>query len=170
MRKALELVAMRGRDVIGVRHLLEGGRGWLGHASDSFARVPMGDFGQAVLVGEVVGARFVVAVPPRARARLHNRDGLARLLVGPDRVSLAEGDRAVVVLGPVQVRARIVPISTLEKHRSLSVAALRWVAILAAIYVIVLAVVAVLAPARTGRLEPDGVEGSVRTISGPLLP
>src|SRR5262249_56378770 len=42
---ALELVAMRGKDVVGVRHLHEGGSAWVGNAAETMARVPMREFG-----------------------------------------------------------------------------------------------------------------------------
>jgi hypothetical protein len=42
---ALELVALRGRDVIGVRHLMVGGRASVGGGADAMARVSMKDFG-----------------------------------------------------------------------------------------------------------------------------
>ena len=37
-RLALELVAMRGKDVVGVRHLLDGGTAWVGNAAETMAR------------------------------------------------------------------------------------------------------------------------------------
>src|SRR5262245_34213513 len=41
-KRALELVAMRGRDVIGVRHLLEGTQASLGRGPDALAPISVG--------------------------------------------------------------------------------------------------------------------------------
>src|SRR5512132_228941 len=58
-KSALELVAMRGRDVIGVRHLLEGGRAFLGSGPEAIARMPTKDLGGgSVVVGEVTASEF----------------------------------------------------------------------------------------------------------------
>lgn len=109
-RLALELVAMRGKDVVGVRHLLDGGSAWVGNAVNSIARVPVRDLGgHPHLVGEVREGTHALCIPPRARARFHPKDGVPRLMVGPHRFVLEEGERAVLVLGPVQIRAQVVP-------------------------------------------------------------
>src|SRR5262245_30272816 len=71
-RLALELVATRGKDVVGVRHVLDGGRAWVGNVADAIARVSSRDLGgHPHLVGEARAGTFAVCVPPRARARLH---------------------------------------------------------------------------------------------------
>src|SRR5215468_10665320 len=83
-RLALELVAMRGKDVIGVRHLHEGGSAWVGNTAETIARVPLREYGgHAIVVGEVRSGTYAVEVPTRARARVHGADGIPRLLVGP---------------------------------------------------------------------------------------
>src|SRR5262249_46888645 len=46
-KSALELVAMRGRDVIGVRHLMEGGRALLGSGPEAIARMSTKELGGA---------------------------------------------------------------------------------------------------------------------------
>src|SRR5262245_37964167 len=96
-RLALELVAMRGKDVVGVRHLQEGGTAWVGNVGETIARVSMREFGgQPFMVGDVRAGTYTVQVPPRARARVHGWDGIPRLVVGPHRAELREGERAVV--------------------------------------------------------------------------
>lgn len=155
-RLALELVALRGKDVIGVRQLLAEGRAHIGDAPGSIARVSAGDLDRAApVIAEVTGARYVLHVPRRARARVHRADGLARLLTGPTDVELRAGDRAVLVLGPVQIRAQIVPIEIVSR---LGTSGLRWIGLVGALYLAALAVCAALAPRDRARLD----EGSIR--------
>src|SRR6185503_9767458 len=53
-RKALELIATRGREVIGVRHLLEGKTARIGDVREALARVPMNELGgRSLVVGAV---------------------------------------------------------------------------------------------------------------------
>lgn len=122
-RLGLELVALRGKDVIGVRHLVNGAA-WVGMVTHSLARISTTDFGGLpLMVGQVQGAIFTVHVPPRARARVHGADGIPRLLVGPYRVELREGERAVLVLGPVQIRAQVMPFDAAAGRRGTIAAA-----------------------------------------------
>lgn len=166
-RKALELVAMRGKDVIGVRHLLEGGCAWIGNVAETLARVPMGDFGgQPLVVGEVSDGAFTVHVAPRARARFHGADGLARILVGPQRISLREGERAVVVLGAVQIRAQIATVDGGPGKVGMPGGTIGWVAFVAAVYVAALSLCVVLSPPEAQKLPSGGVQRSVM----PYLP
>lgn len=160
-RLALELVALRGKDVIGVRHLLAEGRAHIGDAPGSIARVPAADLDRsAPVIAEVTsGARYVLHVPRRARARVHRADGLARLLTGPTDAELREGDRAVLVLGPIQIRAQIVPIEVVSR---LGTSGLRWVGLVGALYITALVVCAALAPRDRARLD----EGSIRRAIG----
>lgn len=159
-RRALELVALRGKDVIGVRHLLEEGRMHIGDTPATIARLPVGELDRAApLIAEVTGARYLLHVPRRTRARVHRTDGLGRLLTGPVDVELQEGDRAVLVFGPVQVRAQIVPIEIISRMGS---SALRWIGLVGALYLAALAVCAALAPRDRARLD----EGSLRRAVG----
>src|SRR4029077_12446174 len=129
------LVAVRGKDVVGVRHLQEGGSAWVGNVADPLARIPLRDFGGLPLVvGEVRSGTYVVHVPPRARARVHRADGVPRLLVGPMRVELFDGERAVVVLGAVQIRAQVVPFEVPEPRFKLTAGAAAWIALLGVVY------------------------------------
>ena len=153
-RLALELVAMRGKDVLGVRHLVDGGTAWIGNVSESLARVSMREFGgQAFLVGEVRAGTYSIHVPPRARARAHCADGVPRLMMGPHRIELREGERAVLVLGAVQIRAQVVPfeVSTSTSRLPLHVAA--WVAVIGLVYAGALALASALGPSVPARLE-----------------
>jgi hypothetical protein len=159
-RRALELVAVRGKDVIGVRHLLEEGRAHIGNAPASIARVPAGELDQAApVIAEVTGARYVLHVPRRARARVHGADGLGRLLTGPVDVELRDGDRAVLVLGPVQVRAQIVPIEIISR---LGTSALRWVALVGALYLAALGICAAIAPRDRAHLDEGALRRAVQ--------
>jgi hypothetical protein len=163
--RALEIVATRGRDVIGVRHLLEGGACWVGPAQSSIANVPMTDFGGSPsMVAEVVDGQCRVHVPPRARARAHGTDGLGRLLMGPVDLDISEGDRAVVVLGSVQIRARVINIEASGKvepyhHRD----ALKWVLAVATLYFVVLGICALVAPEKPRQLESGALQRAVST-------
>lgn len=161
---ALELVAVRGTDVIGVRHLLEGGQAWVGQSPDSIARVSMGEWGgRATVVAEAVGGRFVLHVPPRARARMHGRDGLGRLAIGPMDIEVEEGDRTVVVMGQVQIRARIVPVEMSAPLSSrVPGEAKRWIAVMGALYITALALCAMIAPSRPSTLD-SGLRRAVDT-------
>ncbi|KYF70527.1 hypothetical protein BE11_28400 [Sorangium cellulosum] len=155
-RRALELVAVRGKDVIGVRHMLAEGRAHIGDTPSSIARVPFAELDRAApVIAEVTGARYVLHVPRRTRARLHGADGLGRLLTGPADIELQEGDRAVLVIGPVQIRAQIVPIEIISR---LGASGLRWIGLIGALYIAALAICAVLAPRDRARLD----EGSIR--------
>lgn len=152
-RPALELVAVRGRDVLGVRHLLEGGTAWVGNVTDTLARIQLKEFGgQPLLIGEVTSGEHSVYVPPRARARMHKRGDLPRLLAGPDRISLHEGERAVVVLGPIQIRAQIVRVALSPTRAAFSGAA-GWIALAAGGYLIALGIFAAMAPPPPPTLE-----------------
>lgn len=163
--RALEIVATRGREVIGVRHLLEGGACWVGPAQSSIANVPMTDFGGgASMVAEVVDGQCKVHVPPRARARAHGKDGLGRLLMGPVDLDISEGDRAVVVLGAVQIRARVINIETSGKADPYSRwDALKWVLGVAGLYFLVLGICALVAPEKPKQLESGALQRAVAT-------
>ena len=68
-KKALELVAMRGREVIGVRHLLVGGTAWIGDVREALARVPTHEIGgKPMVVSAVTRDEYLLYVPARARA------------------------------------------------------------------------------------------------------
>lgn len=147
---ALELVAVRGKDVVGVRHLHEGGTAWVGPIADTMARLSMRDFGgHPLIVGEVRSGTYAVQVPPRARARVHRRDGVPRLLMGPQRIELQEGERAVMVLGAVQIRAQVVPFEVPTPRFKVTRAA-AWLVLLGLVYAAALAIAALLShPAAT---------------------
>ncbi|WP_437677718.1 hypothetical protein [Sorangium sp. So ce131] len=170
-RRALELVAVRGKDVIGVRHMLADGRTHIGDAPASIARVPWGDLDRsAPMIAEVSGGRHVLHVPRRARARVHGADGLGRLLTGPAEIVLNEGDRAVLVMGPVHVRAQIVPIEVVSR---LSTSSLRWIGLIGALYLVALAVCAAIAPRDTGGLEeaiPRALDAAAADIRAQQAP
>jgi hypothetical protein len=161
--RALEIVATRGADVLGVRHLLEGGACWVGPAQSTIANIPMTDYGGgASMVAEVVDGTCKLHVPPRARARTHGKDGLGRLLVGPVDFDITEGDRAVVVLGPVQIRARVVNIQTsgkAETYRRRD--ALKWLVAMAALYFVVLGICALVVPEKPKTLERGALQRAV---------
>lgn len=163
--RALEIVATRGRDVIGVRHLLDGGAAWVGPAQSSVANIPMNDFGGSPsLIAEVVDGQCKVHVPPRARARTHGTDGLGRLLMGPVDLDISEGDRAVVVLGAVQIRARVINIETsgkVEPYQRRD--ALKWVLAVAGLYFLVLGICALVAPEKPRQLESGALQRAVAT-------
>ncbi len=161
--RALEIVATRGRDVIGVRHLLDGGSCWVGPAQTSIVNIPMTEFGGAAsIVAEVVDGRCKLHVPPRARARTHGNDGIGRLLVGPVDLDITEGERVVVVLGAVQIRARVINIEIagkVEPYRPRDAAI--WLLAVATIYFLVLGVFALVAPEKPRRLESGGLQRAV---------
>jgi hypothetical protein len=163
-------VALRGKDVIGVRHVLDG-RAYIGSGPDVVARVVVDGAGEAPLIAEVTGDRFVVRVPPRMRARMHGVDGLGRLLTGPAEIPLREGDRAVLVLGAVQVRAQIVPIEILSRSAALGQGlglerprgsglsgAARWIGLVGAMYAAALGLCAALAPRDPAHLEEGALQ------------
>lgn len=157
-RQALELVAVRGRDVLGVRHLLEGGTAWVGNVSDALARIQLKEFGgQPLLVGEVTSGEHTIYIPAHARARMHKRGDLPRLLAGPYRISLVEGERAVLVLGPVQIRAQVVRVAYSSTRAALAGAA-GWIALAAASYLTVLGICAALAPPPSLTLERGALQ------------
>ena len=165
-RQALELVAVRGRDVLGVRHLLEGGTAWVGDVTDALARIQLEEFGgRPLLVGEVLSGEHTLYVPPHARARTHKRGDLPRLLAGPHRIALCEGERAVLVLGPVQIRAQIVRVAASPTRAALRGAA-GWVALAAAAYVLALGICAALAPPPSLTLD----RGVLQRLNAPYLP
>jgi len=157
-RLALELVAMRGKDVVGVRHLLDGGTAWVGNATETIARMSMREYGgQPFMVGTVRSGAYLVDVPPRARARIHGADGIPRLVVGPHHVELREGERAVLVLGAVQIRAAVVPFELPAPRFKIAAGALAWIAALGAVYAAALALTAVLAQPSAMHLSPGAM-------------
>lgn len=166
---ALELVALRGRDVVGVRHVVAGERAWVGDVGESLLRLPARDLeGGPFVVGEVAGDRFVLHVPPRARARASGADGLGRLFVGPARVPLGPGDRAVLVLGRVQIRARVVPLSALGRRATSSWVATvaRTLAAVLVVYALVLAASALVAPPLPARATLGAAWAAVERARG----
>jgi len=162
--RALELVAIRGPDVLGVRHLLEGGECWLGSGEDLLARIPMGDYGgQPALFADVREGRCTLHVPARARGRIHGDDKLGRLVTGPDTIEVKEGDRAVVVLGPVSIRARVVSIeaSASVPTRPLNVEVRKWLTVMGALYIAALAAAALLAPDCPDKPASRGIRSAI---------
>ena len=157
-RLALELVATRGKDVVGVRHVLDGGRAWVGNVADAIARVPARELGgHPHIVAEVRAEVFSVHLPPRARARLHGADGVPRLLIGPYRIELHEGDRAVLVLGGVQIRAQLVPFEAPPYSvRAGEVGA--WVAVVALVYAAALVISSALTKPAPAPADPGGAD------------
>jgi hypothetical protein len=168
-RLALELVAVRGKDVVGARHVLEGSNAWVGNVADAIARVPMAAFGgQPIMVAEVSAGVHVMHVPPRARARIHGSDGIPRLVMGPYRIELLEGERAVLVLGAVQIRSRVVPYEVSEPRYRRAAQVATWIAVIAGVYAVALALSAALGrpPAAPPRVEP----GTMHRIHERFLP
>jgi hypothetical protein len=166
-RLALELVAMRGKDVVGVRHLRSGGTAWVGNVTDAIARVPARDLGgHPMVVGEVRGGTYALHVPPRARARLHGADGIPRLIIGPLRITLREGERAVLVLGAVQIRAQVVPFDTAPSSLRTGATVGLWLAAIGLVYACALMVSSAFAPPPPQRLEP----GAMHRIHERFLP
>jgi hypothetical protein len=164
-RQALELIAVRGRDVLGVRHLVEGGTAWVGNVSDALVRLQLDDFGgQPLLVGEVLSGEHMLYVPARARARMHKRGDLPRLLAGPHRIALSEGERAVIVLGSVQIRAQIIRVAVSPTRAALAGAA-GWIVLAAASYVMALGICAALAPPPSLTLD----RGVLQRLNAPYL-
>jgi hypothetical protein len=108
------------------------------------------------------------------RGRLHQVDGLGRLLSGPTEVALREGDRAVLVLGAVQVRAQIVPIEIVSRSAAFGrrlgfpgagdsgmASAARWAALVGALYVVALGICATLAPREPAHLEAGALRRAI---------
>jgi hypothetical protein len=161
--RALEIVATRGHDVIGVRHLLEGGECWVGSAQSSIASVSMRAYGgHAMVIARVADGQCNVHVPPFARARTHSADGLGRLLTGPVDVPISEGDRAVIVLGPVHIRARIIRIQLagkVETYRRQD--ALKWLLVAATLYFSVFGICALVVPEKPRPLERGALQRAV---------
>jgi hypothetical protein len=157
------MVATRGHDVIGVRHLLDGGTCWVGTAQSSIANVSMREFGgHPSMLAEVVDGRCIVHVPPNARARMHGADDLWRLFIGPVDLIVADGERAVVVLGCVQIRTKVIRIEragSAEHHRRRD--ALKWLLAMAALYCLVLGIFALAAPEKPRRLESGALQRAV---------
>ncbi len=167
-RLALELVAMRGKDVVGVRHVQEGGTAWVGNVTDTIARVPMREFGgHPFMVGDVRAGTYTIQVPPRARARVHGSDGIPRLVVGPHRVDLREGERAVVVLGGVQIRAQVVPFEVPAPRFKLTAGVAAWVAVLGAVYLAAMALTASAVQQTPAKAEPGAIQKIHAKILGP---
>jgi hypothetical protein len=170
-RLALELVAMRGKDVVGVRHLHDGGTAWVGNVAETLARLPMREFGgQPLVVGEVRSGTYAVQVPPRARARVHAGDGIPRLLMGPHRVELLEGERAVLVLGAVQIRAQVVPFEVPVPRFKVTAGVAAWVAVLGAVYVAAIALSAALVEPAPARAEPGTMQRVHQRFLSPHAP
>lgn len=161
--RALEIVVIRGRDVISVRHLLEGSDCWVGPAQSSIINVPMIDYGgRPSMIAEVLDGCCKVHVPPRARARTHDRDGLDHLLMGPVDLDINEGERAVIVLGAIQIRARVVQIETARKVETFQRRdAWKWMFFAATLYVLVLGVCALLAQDKPKHLENGAMQRAV---------
>jgi hypothetical protein len=158
-RLALELLAMRGKDVVGARHLHDGGTAWIGNTADTLARVSMREHGgQPLIVGDVRAGTYAVHVPPRARARVHRADGVPRLLMGPARVELREGERAVLVLGAFQIRAQVVPFEVPAPRFSVTTGAVVWMAVLGALYAAAIAFSAVVAHPTVTLAQPGGMQ------------
>ena len=135
----LELVALRGGEVVGVRHLGSGAKAWLGADRGALLSSPVEPGRPEVsLLGEVSGEGHFLYLPPTSRARAQQADGLGRLFRGPARVRLVEGDRIVVLVGArLQVRARLVPLELLGGRPSSlrpTLPTLVWVGAVAAIY------------------------------------
>lgn len=167
-RLALELVAMRGKDVVGVRHVQEGGTAWVGNVAETIARVSMREYGgHPFMVGDVRAGTYTIQVPPRARARVHGADGIPRLVVGPHRVDLREGERAVVVLGGVQIRAQVVPFEVPASRFRITAGVAAWVAVLGAIYLAAMAFTATAAQPVPLKVEPGAIQRVHAKVLGP---
>jgi hypothetical protein len=159
--RALELVAMRGKDVVGVRHVRDGAA-WVGNVADALARIPAREMremgGQPLMVGEARAGAFVLHVPPRARARHHRDNGIPRLMMGPSRIELRDGERAVLVLGSMQIRAQVVPFETASGSSNLRSTLGLWLVVIGVIYAAGLAVSAAFAPPPPDRVEPGTMQ------------
>ncbi len=96
-------------------------------------------------------------MPPRARARIHGADGIPRLVVGPHHVELHEGERAVLVLGAVQIRAAVVPFEVPAPRFKLLSAAAFWVTALGVAYAAAIALTAALTEPPAPHLAPGAM-------------
>jgi len=163
---ALEIVAVSGAEVLGVRHVLDGGVCWVGQHPESVARIPMGDYGgRPALLAEVEDGRFYLHVPPNARGRMHGADGIGRLSMGPTSLEIGEGDRAVLLMGPVQIRARLVVVTASGGPEvRIPSEARRWLAVMAALYVMALALCAIVSPTRILRLREGGIRRAAAEV------
>jgi hypothetical protein len=170
-RVALELVAMRGKDVVGVRHLREGGAAWIGDTPETLVRMSMREHGgQPFIVGDVRAGTHAVHVPPRARARVHPSSGVPRLLSGPQRVELQEGERAVVVLGAIQIRAAVVPFEVQAPRFKITAGAAALALVLAAVYAAAIALTAAMVEPPPARLTPGALQRIEQRVRPPLPP
>ena len=163
---------MRGRDVIGVRHLLDGTRATIGRGPDAFARISISDAADDITIAEVERGQFVLWVPARSRVRSHLSCGLGQLGIGPQRIVLADGDRSVLVLpGGIQIRAQIVPIETFSRSLSAARHPARWLAVAASLYVAALVLCASLAPSKvptvTASLQRAAQQAQAAAIGAP---
>ena len=165
-------MALRGKDVVGVRHLHEGGTAWIGDGPESIARVSLGEHrGHPLIVGDVRAGTFAVHVPPRARARVHGRDGIPRLLVGPQRVELGDGERAVLVMGGVQIRAQVVPFEVPAPRFRFTSGAAAWMAALGVLYAVAVLITAALShPSATPAQSGGMVRAHERFLQAPAAP
>src|SRR6185369_4994507 len=87
-----------------------------------------------------------------------------RLLSGPHRIALREGERAVLVLGPVQIRAQVVRVA-LSPTRAALAGVMRWIALAVASYLAALGICAALAPPPSLTLP----RGRLQRIHAPYL-
>jgi hypothetical protein len=165
-------VALRGKDVVGVRHLHEGGTAWIGEGPESIARVSLREHGgHPFIVGDVRAGTFAVHVPPRARARFHGRDGIPRLLVGPHRIELDHGERAVLVMGGVQIRAQVVPFEVPAPRFRVTGGAAVWMAALGVLYAAAVMITAALSHPPATPAQPGGmVRAHERFLHAPATP
>lgn len=173
--KALELVATRGSEVIGIRQLLLGGKAWVGDLSEALARPPMHAFGgQPLIVGAVTHDEYAIYIPPGGRARMHGADGVPRLITGPYKLSLAPGEHAVLILGTIQIRAQIVDVEVSAPALVPAVATegtrsptrlVGWAALTAAAYATAMAVCATFNPGPAKVLD----HGAMQRVHAPLL-
>jgi hypothetical protein len=173
--KALELVATRGREVVGTRQILLGGKAWVGDLCEALARPPMRAFGgQPLIVGAVTRDEYALYVPPGGRARMHGANGVPRLITGPYKLSLAPGEHAVLVLGPIQIRAQIVDVQVSAPTLLPAIASaetrshtrlIGWVALTAAAYATAMAVCSAFTPQPVKMLE----HGAMERVHTPVL-
>jgi len=174
-QKALELVATRGREVVGVRKLVQGGKAWVGDLYEALARPPMRAFGgQPLIIGAVTRDEYALYIPPGGRARMHGNDGVPRLITGPYKLALAPGERAVLVLGPIQIRAQVIDVEVAAPLLSPAIAGsgtrspvrlVGWAALTAAAYATAMAVCSAFSPAPAKALE----HGAMHRVLAPVL-
>jgi hypothetical protein len=82
--------------------------------------------------------------------------------MGPMDLALSEGERAVVVLGAVQIRARVIQIERagkIEPYRRRD--ALKWLLGAMAVYFLVFGVCAMVIPDKPRSLEPGAMQRAV---------